>query len=234
MDVCRFILFVDENGWGAVYDKITDCVAEPFINRTLMCYQYGSGDADQAFKDACNWRMIGADLVGLTELCYGVDYLQGKDSIDINTGSVFRGEEQYVKGLQGLSKFCGAVAAGSKAVMACGKAAAATGAASTIDDAEEIARKGIYEFPDSAGSGKPYVGQSGNIPQRLKQHRASGHLGEGVPAKTSPVDGGKLAREIAEHRRIQKITGGVPAAKSPRVSNKRNPIGPRRGHLLDK
>ena len=134
LDTCRFIVFVDENGWVAVYDRITDRVAEPFTNRILMCYEYNGGDLDQAIKDACNWRMVAADLVGLTDLCYGVDYLQGQDSIDINTGRVFQGEEQYVKGLQGLSKFCGTVAVASKATMACGEAAAASGAASTVDD----------------------------------------------------------------------------------------------------
>ena len=138
VETCKFIVFVDENGWGAVGDRIFDSAAEPLINRTLMCYEYNGGDLDQAFKDACGLRMMAADFVGLTDLCYGVDYLQGQDSIDINTGSTFRGEEQYVKGLQGLSKFSGAVAAGSKAAMACGKAAAATRAASTIDNADDL------------------------------------------------------------------------------------------------
>lgn len=45
--------------------------------------------------------------------------------------------------------------------------------------------------------------------------------------------GGKAAREIAEHRRIRQITGGVPARQSDKVSNRVDPIGPRRQYLLE-
>lgn len=47
------------------------------------------------------------------------------------------------------------------------------------------------------------------------------------------VTGGKTAREIAEHKRIQEITGNVPARYSNKVSNKVDPIGPNRRHLLE-
>jgi RHS repeat-associated protein len=94
------------------------------------------------------------------------------------------------------------------------------------------AKEGIYEFPDSVNSNKPYVGQSSNIPSRLKQHERSGRLTPGTE-KSTEVLGGKNVREVAEHRRIQEITGGVPAGKSPDVSNKVNPIGPNRHHLLE-
>jgi len=47
------------------------------------------------------------------------------------------------------------------------------------------------------------------------------------------VLGGKTAREIVEHKKIQKLTGGVPAGQSSKVANKRDPIGPKRKHLLD-
>ncbi|MBL9004082.1 MAG: GIY-YIG nuclease family protein [Myxococcales bacterium] len=93
--------------------------------------------------------------------------------------------------------------------------------------------RGIYEFPDQTTGGKPYVGQSSNLPQRLKQHEGSGRLIPGTE-RTTPVDGGKTAREIAEHQRIQEITRGEPARLSPNVANKVDPIGPSRQHLLDR
>lgn len=92
-------------------------------------------------------------------------------------------------------------------------------------------KQGIYEFMDAAG--KKYVGQSVNIPNRLKQHLKAGKLEPNQSVKTTEVLGGKTAREIAEHKRIQEITGGVPARFSDKVSNKVDPIGLNRRHLLD-
>ncbi len=92
--------------------------------------------------------------------------------------------------------------------------------------------KGIYEFTDKV-TGKPYVGQSGNISKRLKQHEKAGKLEPGCTVCRTEVTGGKTAREIAEHRRIQELTGGVPARRSPDVANKVDPIGPKRQHLLE-
>ena len=93
-------------------------------------------------------------------------------------------------------------------------------------------KAGIYEFPDQTANQVPYVGQSGNLSSRLSQHAASGRLQPGTE-RTTEVLGGKTAREIAEHQRIQQITGGVPARLSPKVSNKVDPIGPSRQHLLE-
>ena len=47
-------------------------------------------------------------------------------------------------------------------------------------------KQGIYEFPDQAAGGTPYVGQSGNIPKRLKQHEKAGRLDPGTEATTGP------------------------------------------------
>jgi RHS repeat-associated protein len=116
-----------------------------------------------------------------------------------------------------------------------GKALIVVGAAAVAADALTEASKpkeGRYEFPDQAAGGTPYVGQSGNIPRRLRQHENAGRLTPGTE-ETTEVVGGKTAREIAEHRRIQEITGGVPAGKSDKVTNKVDPIGPNRTHLLD-
>ena len=95
-----------------------------------------------------------------------------------------------------------------------------------------VPREGIYEFSDAQSGGKPYVGQSGNIPQRLKQHRGSGSLLPGSRVQATKVQGGKVVREIAEQKRIQQLTGGVPARHSPNVANRRDPVGPNRRHLL--
>jgi len=94
------------------------------------------------------------------------------------------------------------------------------------EEAVEVVTEGIYEF--TAASGKRYVGQSKNIPLRLKQHLRSGKLLPGTPVKSTEVLGGKTSREIAEQLRINSL-GGVEY-----LDNVRNPIGIARGHLLIK
>ena len=159
MGYCHYIVYVDENGYGAVRDKIIGYVAEPYTNRILMCYEYNGQDLDQAIKDACNWQMVGADLVGLTDMSYGVDYLRGKESIDTTTGRTFSGQEQYVRGLQGTSQFCGAVAACAQGAMSCG---------ATIADATRAAPGAAIEnanfaqktFSEAFGKGGQLAGQT--------------------------------------------------------------------------
>jgi RHS repeat-associated protein len=87
--------------------------------------------------------------------------------------------------------------------------------------------EGIYEF--TATSEKVYVGQSGNISQRLLQHVRSGKLAASDVTSVSRTEvlGGKTAREIAEQRRINQLGGIV------NLENKVNPIGPARLHLLN-
>lgn len=92
-------------------------------------------------------------------------------------------------------------------------------------------KEGIYEFIDTAG--KKYCGQSCNIFKRLEQHIKSGKLDPNQRVTIKEVLGGKTAREVAEHKRIQEITGGVPARFSDKVSNKVDPIGLNRRHLLN-
>jgi RHS repeat-associated protein len=87
--------------------------------------------------------------------------------------------------------------------------------------------EGIYQFPDQTAGGKPYVGQSANMPQRLNRHEASGRLKRGTET-TTPVSGGKAAREVAEQECIQDLTGGQKAKNSTNVANQRDPIGPNR------
>lgn len=112
-------------------------------------------------------------------------------------------------------------------------ATAVRGSGAVADAARGVPRAGRYEFPDQAAGGKPYVGQSGNIPKRLEQHERAGRYSPASgSASTTAVPGGRTAREISEHQRIQEITGGVPARQSGAVSNQVDPIGPKRRHLL--
>lgn len=87
--------------------------------------------------------------------------------------------------------------------------------------------QGIYEFVSETG--EIYVGQSGNIPARIKQHLASGKLlPESLSSvKATEVLGGKTTREIAEQLRIL-AHGGIK-----KLSNERNPIGKAREYLLN-
>ena len=91
----------------------------------------------------------------------------------------------------------------------------------------------MYEFPDQKSPGQDYVGQSGDMDSRLKTHELKGRLKPGTETRTEE-EGGKTAREIKEQRRIYDKTGGQPAGSSDAVSNKRNPIGPKRQHLMEK
>ena len=72
-----------------------------------------------------------------------------------------------------------------------------------------------------------------DVHNRLKQHVKADKLDPEADVRTTAVEGGKTSREIAEHRRIQEITGGVPARMSDAVSNRVDPIGPKRKELLD-
>jgi hypothetical protein len=104
--------------------------------------------------------------------------------------------------------------------------------ATKAEEAAGVVKEGIYEFTDTVG--KKYVGQSVNVPNRLKKHVKNGKLDPNQSVDATEVLGGKTARELAEHNRIQDITGGVPARFSDKVSNKVDPIGPNRSYLLDK
>ena len=122
------------------------------------------------------------------------------------------------------------VAAGAATGAATGGISAAEGLAAR--GAGKLAKEGIYEFKQGA---QTYCGQSCDIPRRLNEHMASGKLTPDMLStlKTTEVLGGQTARELAEHRRIQQITGGIPARFSDKVSNKVDPIGQNRSHLLN-
>lgn len=85
--------------------------------------------------------------------------------------------------------------------------------------------EGIYIMHDKQAD-KPYIGQSGDIAERLNQHTNSGKLSEDdlADVKIIEVDGGKLLREIEEQRKIDAIDG----IASKKLSNKRNPVSEKR------
>jgi len=93
--------------------------------------------------------------------------------------------------------------------------------------AAETANEGIYVVRSEAGN---YVGQSGNITQRLAQHVSTGKFtqAEVDAAERFAVSGGKTAREIAEQLKIDSPEfGGID-----NLLNKVNPIGVRRLDLM--
>jgi hypothetical protein len=89
------------------------------------------------------------------------------------------------------------------------------------------AEEGIYVIQ---GAGGTYVGQSG-ITQRFSQHliQNGGRFTQKEldAAERIPVSGGKTAREIAEQQKIDEFPNGIDD-----LLNKRNPIGPRRFHVM--
>ncbi|MHB8638072.1 MAG: RHS repeat-associated core domain-containing protein [Fimbriimonadaceae bacterium] len=86
---------------------------------------------------------------------------------------------------------------------------------------------GIYKLPENPES-RPYVGQSGDLRARLTYWGRTGMIyGPDDPSvEIVPVYGGKTQREIAEQQLINSL-GGIE-----NLSNKRNPIGPQRAHLM--
>jgi RHS repeat-associated protein len=87
--------------------------------------------------------------------------------------------------------------------------------------------EGTYEFPDATSPGKTYVGQSGDVPRRLGEHEATGKKEAGTEAKTTPVSGGKTAREVVETKRIKEL-GGTTTKEGSQTSNKRLPVSDKR------
>ncbi len=155
----------------------------------------------------------------------GVGLLEAKDGVGLsphNLGKSLDGWDRTESGISFAQNFVATAAI----AMGTGK-----GVSARVNASMTPVKVGIYEFIDTTG--KPYVGQSSNIPGRLDQHVKSGKLDPNTSVNTTGVTGGKTAREIAEHKRIQEITGGVPARFSDKVSNKVDPIGPKRKHLLD-
>jgi len=194
-----------------------------WLYRTVMSTFFGSAYVAE-HGDRSSFSVLfegaGADVVRIGP---GFAVEQLKTAATIGTGEVLGaalyGPELSAVARSGLGLMKGAGATGAPIVEGAAAAAAAV-------------RQGIYEFPDQAAGGVPYVGQSVNIPRRLGEHASSGRLTAGTET-TTEVLGGKTAREIAEHNRIQQITGGVPARQSSAVSNKVDPIGPDRQNLLE-
>jgi len=168
---------------------------------------------------------LGLDVVGVAgDAVPGIGNLVAAGADLLNAGiSAGRGDKLGASlSLAAIIPYAGIAATTGKVVNRVGDVASGAGNKVT---------EGIYEFTDTAG--KKYCGQSCNIFNRLKQHINAGKLDVNQSVKTTEVLGGKTIREIAEHKRIQEITGGIPARFSNKVSNKADPIGLNRRHLLD-
>jgi hypothetical protein len=129
--------------------------------------------------------------------------------------------------VHGIKAGAKALKIGSKAGKIGVKAGKIGAKAGKARKANKVVKKleGVYEFV--ASSGKKYVGQTCNWFRRKPQHLASKKLPKENldTVRFTPVPGGKTAREIAEQKRINEL--GIK-----NLSNKRNPIGPKRQHLL--
>ena len=134
-------------------------------------------------------------------------------------GQRFTGDAlMFAGGVGAVTKLRALAAAGADLSEA---AAAGGGAGSAVNE-------GVYVV--TRANGDVYVGQSGNITERLVQHVASGKVtsSEVANAQRFAVGGGKTAREIAEQTKLDSY-GGV---RSLRTVNIRNPIGARRISLM--
>ena len=76
-----------------------------------------------------------------------------------------------------------------------------TGRGGKPGNALNLPKQGRYEFPDQTAGGIPYVGQSGNIPNRLNQHENAGRYDPGTVSIVE-VQGGKTSRDISETRQV--------------------------------
>jgi RHS repeat-associated protein len=159
-------------------------------------------DAADSFLDDLQ---TGLDIVGLIP---GVG-----DVVDVFNAGISLGRGDYAGAALGLAAAIPIIGAAAGAARV-----ARRGGAEIVE--------GIYEY--TAKSGKKYVGQSKNIPRRLKEHIRDGRMcpSELPNVKRKNVPGGKTAREIAEQQRIDEL-GGIE-----NLENKRNPIGSRRRGLM--
>ena len=172
------------------------------------------------------YGFAGGDPVNFSDpfgLCPPKDDTPCPNQIDNSDGlGAFRYAGAMLKPAQPLLEAAGNV---EMAFMPMGEVGAITKLGLSEGKAAAV-EQGVYEF--TATSGKVYVGQSGNISERLLQHVRSGKLAasDATSVGRTEVLGGKTAREIAEQRRINQLGGIV------NLENKINAIGPARQHLL--
>jgi RHS repeat-associated protein len=95
-----------------------------------------------------------------------------------------------------------------------------------------VPKEGIYEFPDKQAPGRTYVGQSGQLPKRIRNHEKLGRKAPESEASITEVPGGKTKRELQEQRRIDEL-GGTRDKTGSKTSNQRNPVSQERRKQLD-
>ena len=179
-------------------------------NQVLGIGRTGGGNGDfrtgQAFGDAAS------TLQGVAEMLIGGGGEAGGIALDATGVGAIAGVPLNIA---------------SAGVIVHGTAVAGTGLGNLGITLYKNGTEGTYEFPDAKSPGKTYVGQSGNVENRLDQHTKSGKLAPGAEPKVAKVPGGKTAREVAEQKRINQL-GGTTKQPGSQTSNERNPIGKRR------
>lgn len=86
---------------------------------------------------------------------------------------------------------------------------------------------GLYQFPHANRGYLEYIGQSGDIVERLGTHFGQGNIGGNILYKAMNGSN-KLTREISETLRIQKIGNG----SLQNLANQRYPISQTRSQQL--
>ena len=142
-----------------------------------MARSLGLDKDGDSFLDALQ---TGLDIVGFIP---GVG-----DVADVVNAGISLGRGDYTGAVLGLAAAIPIIGVGAGAARI-----ARRGGAEVVE--------GIYEY--TAKSGKKYVGQSGDIPRRLKEHIRDGRMcpTELPNVKRKKVPVGKTKREIAEQQR---------------------------------
>jgi RHS repeat-associated protein len=169
------------------------------------CFRAVSGSESFDGKGGIGGVMESVGAVGRALTC---DPKSPASCLLLAVGGV--GGKAVSKGLEGVTA--------SRAALALGSA----GAGPTV-------RRGIYVVRDGD---KVYVGQSGNINRRFRQHARSGTFSQDAldNAERYAVSGNRTAREIVEQTRLDLERLENPDA----IVNKVNPIGRSRLNLMGK
>jgi len=89
---------------GDAPELIWSTTAAVYEQRIMMHYGVNGGDIESAITSASGPLMVGADLVGFTELD------EARLGLDFNTGGAIEGQERVQRAFVGSSKFAGSVA----------------------------------------------------------------------------------------------------------------------------
>ncbi|MFM8224315.1 MAG: hypothetical protein ACKOJF_35905, partial [Planctomycetaceae bacterium] len=122
--------------------------------------------------------MVGATGGGTATITTGIGYtVMPGGALAVSASTVTVSTKEAILAATQVTAMAGAAGLANRVHMT---------AAGGPDPAREMAEKeaanatqspikeGIYEFPDQTADGKPYIGQSGNLPNRLGEHVSAG------------------------------------------------------------